>query len=117
MYIPKRYGESKKTTCPFCGKVSTIQNSQGVPVCVAHRTTMMPEVKCVCGKWLELLSGKWGPYFRCINCGNVSWNKGREMVEMQKGSAPSPAVQSTQKAVPTRREELVVRSDDPRYFD
>ncbi|HLC66231.1 MAG TPA: hypothetical protein VJK52_01180, partial [Candidatus Nanoarchaeia archaeon] len=65
MHIPKRYGQSKQNSCPFCGKTATVQNQQEIPVCTAHRDQRFPEVKCACGKWLELLSGKWGPYFRC----------------------------------------------------
>ena len=116
MYIPKRYGESKKQQCPFCGKVAIVQNRQGIPVCTVHRERQFPEVKCACGKWLELLAGKWGPYFRCINCGNVSWSKGMELADLTTGSAPLPAAPSA----PSRsspKEELVVRSDDPRYFE
>ena len=117
MYIPKRYGQSKQHTCPFCGKTATAQTSQGVPVCIVHRSTQMPEVKCLCGKWLELCSGKWGPYFRCINCGNVSWTRGMEMAEMQKGKTASSPIPIASPSAPKSGEELVVRSDDPRYFD
>lgn len=113
MYIPKRYGQSKQSSCPFCGKTAIVQNKQGVPVCVAHRNEQLPEVKCACGKWFELLSGKWGPYFRCINCGNVSWSRGMGMAEMQK-AAPQPAQSGASRP---SREELMVRSDDPRYFE
>ena len=116
MYIPKRYGQSKQNNCPFCGKTATAQNRQGIPVCVAHREQQFPEIKCMCGKWLELLSGKWGPYFRCINCGNVSWSKGMELAEHQKAKASSMSPAPTRSA-PVQREELIVRSDDPRYFE
>lgn len=115
MYIPKRYGESKKQQCPFCGKVAIVQNSQGIPVCTAHRERQFPEVKCFCEKWLELLSSKWGPYFRCVNCGNVSWSRGKEMADLEKG-ASAPAASSTYSRT-SPKEELVVRSDDPRYFE
>ena len=79
MRIPKRYGESKKQDCPFCGKLAITKNPQGIPVCFAHKNTKLDDVKCVCGKWLELRSGKFGPYFNCINCGNINWNRGLEM--------------------------------------
>lgn len=79
MYIPKRYGESRVESCPFCGKRALVKNSQGIPVCHSHRTRKLGEMRCACGQWLELMSGKWGPYFRCTSCGNISFRKALEM--------------------------------------
>lgn len=79
MYIPKRYGESQVTSCPFCGKQSTAKNKQGVLVCGSHKDTDLEDIKCLCGSWLELRTGKWGPYFNCIKCGNINFKKGLEM--------------------------------------
>ena len=79
MYIPKRYGESKIDSCPFCGKVSVTKNSQGVPVCTNHRTGELKDLKCACGSWLDLNTGKFGAYFRCGNCGNINLKKALEM--------------------------------------
>ena len=75
MRIPKRYGASKIDDCPFCGKVSTIRNPQDIPVCQLHKTSKLQDQRCICGKWLELKSGKWGAYFNCISCGNVNFKK------------------------------------------
>jgi len=36
-------------------------------------------LKCVCGEWLDIKKGKYGPYFHCLNCGNVSFKKGLEI--------------------------------------
>ena len=91
MYIPKRYGESKTENCPFCGKISTLKNRQGVPVCIAHKNEELGELKCVCGGWLELNSGKWWVYFRCMNCGNVNLKKALEMNPQLKGTAKNGA--------------------------
>ncbi|MDP7180154.1 MAG: hypothetical protein QF824_02710 [Candidatus Woesearchaeota archaeon] len=79
MRIPKRYGQSRIDNCPFCEKVSTTKNKQGVPVCQNHKENVLKDLKCVCGEWLDLLEGKWGPYFKCINCGNINFNKGLEL--------------------------------------
>ncbi len=108
MRIPKKYGESKKQDCPFCNKPPTTQNAQGVPTCQAHRTQTMQDRKCMCGSWLELKQGKWGPYFNCIKCGNLSFAKGmsRAVSVPSENSAPV-------KHTPTHQ---VVRSDDPRFF-
>ena len=79
MHIPKRYGESKIDNCPFCGKVCVTKNSQGVPVCQAHKDSELVNLKCVCGELLDISHGKWGSYFRCMNCGNINFKKGIEM--------------------------------------
>lgn len=75
----KRYGESRIDKCPFCGKTATAKNSQGVPVCRNHKRKLLENMKCACGEWLDVNEGKWGPYFRCFNCGNISFRKGLEM--------------------------------------
>jgi len=82
MYIPKRYGQSKAQNCPFCGKQAITRSKEGVPVCLAHKESKMEDKKCACGRWLELRVGKWGPYFHCINCGNINFNKGRGMDDL-----------------------------------
>ena len=79
MYIPKRYGQSRIENCPFCDKIGTIKNSQGVPVCSAHKNALIQDVKCACGEYLDVASGKWGAYFPCLNCGNINFRKGLEM--------------------------------------
>ncbi len=74
MYIPKRYGESKNQSCPFCGKTAVTENAQGVHVCIKHKGEYI-DAKCLCGEWLDIRSGKWGPYGICTRCGNISWSK------------------------------------------
>lgn len=72
----RRFSRGPKTdNCPFCGKISITQNAQGVPVCQAHKERNLENIKCACGEYLEVLSGKWGPYFRCLNCGNINFKK------------------------------------------
>jgi hypothetical protein len=79
MYRRKQYGQSRVDKCPFCGKQATAKNSQEIPVCLAHTDRSMDNMKCVCGGWLDLRAGKWGPYFHCMNCGNINFRKGLEM--------------------------------------
>ncbi len=79
MHIPKRYGESRNQDCPFCGKQSITQNEQGIPTCLEHKNESLDGFKCICGEWLDVKFGKWGPYFHCMRCGNVSWSKGMEI--------------------------------------
>jgi len=81
MRIPKKYGQSKINKCPFCGVQATFQNKQGVPVCRKHKEFSIDDLRCVCGEPLEPKSGKFGPYFNCINCGNINFRKGLEMNE------------------------------------
>ncbi len=78
----KIYGEYKTDNCYFCGKIATATNKSGVLTCRHHTETQMEEIKCVCGTWLEARSGKFGPYFNCLNCGNINFKKGLEMKSM-----------------------------------
>ena len=65
----KIYGQSRIDACPFCKKQSTTVNSQGLPVCQKHKDAQLPDMKCVCGDYLDIRRGKFGPYFYCMNCG------------------------------------------------
>lgn len=78
MYRKKIYGQSRAYTCPICKGAAVTQNEQGIPVCVKHKETEL-NLKCVCGGWLDVRNGKWGPYFFCLNCGNISFQKGLDM--------------------------------------
>ena len=79
MRIPKRYGQSRIENCPFCGKQGVVKNKQGVPVCLKHKDSFLDGLKCVCGEYLDVKAGKWGPYFVCMNCGNINFKKGMGM--------------------------------------
>jgi hypothetical protein len=98
MYIPKRYGESKVEKCPFCEKQGLVKNNQGLVVCTAHKETGIPEVKCVCGSYLDMKEGKFGPYFNCINCGNINLKKGLEMLTSMQEKKKIP-VESGKKGI------------------
>jgi transcription elongation factor Elf1 len=122
MYIPKKYGQSKKENCPFCGKDSVSVNSQGVPVCLNHKDNKILDLKCACGAFLDVRSGKFGPYFNCMNCGNINFRKG---LEMNPGLNNAPKSEEKENPVekkeikkeyPKERKEITVRSDDPSYF-
>lgn len=87
MYIPKRYGESKTNKCPFCEKDAFSQNKQKIPTCKEHKDTLLQEVQCVCGSWLDMREGKYGVFFTCINCGALNLRKVLEMNNIQKQKA------------------------------
>ena len=122
MYIPKRYGESKIETCPFCGRQSIIKNSQGVPVCRDHKDEKLPEMKCVCGSYLMMQEGKFGVYFNCMKCGNLSLKKVLDInpnimhAEKTKEKIVRPEIGKIQNSSRPESREQTVRSDDPRYF-
>ncbi len=82
MYIPKRYGESKISKCPFCGKDAFSQNKQKIPTCKEHKETTFDNVKCLCGSWLDMREGKFGVFFTCINCGAMNIKKVLEIATM-----------------------------------
>ena len=78
----KSYGDYKTSTCPFCDRTATHKNEQGLDVCLQHKSESLEEFRCTCGSWLEARSGKFGPYFNCMNCGNVNYNKAMEIKSM-----------------------------------
>ena len=75
MRLPKRYGQSQIAKCPFCGQQATTTNGQKVPVCVKHKDSQLQNLKCACGSYLDMKTGKWGPFFICINCGPINMRK------------------------------------------
>lgn len=125
MFIPKRYGESKIEECPFCNRQSTTTNSQDIPVCMKHKDSLMNEMKCICGEYLETLRGKWGLYFRCPKCGNVNKRKVFEINKVVDVSNPAniPAEKTTgnihveKKPVLTERKEITITSRDTEWCD
>ncbi len=114
MRIPKRYGQGRIDRCPFCGKQATAENRQGVPVCREHKTSMLNEMKCVCGESLLMMKGKYGIFFNCPDCGNMGlsrvmeFNEIRDMNEEQREMPPKTG---------DGKKEFTVRSDDPDFFD
>ncbi|MBW2988822.1 hypothetical protein KY358_00730 [Candidatus Woesearchaeota archaeon] len=120
MRIPKRYGQSRIDNCPFCGNISVTKNKQGVPVCQKHKHETLDGLRCVCGELLDLNEGKWGPYFRCMSCGNISFRKGIELnpqirekdkAEENKDKKDNPGVFKKTGHNDPKRKEITVTSD------
>ncbi|MFP4111657.1 MAG: hypothetical protein ACLFPQ_03310 [Candidatus Woesearchaeota archaeon] len=134
MFRKKIYGQSRVDSCPFCGAQSTTKNKQGLAVCLKHKDAVLNDMKCACGKWLELRTGKWGSYFNCLKCGNINMRKVFEFNEIKdvshgntdksdnsvKPNNPKKEVKK-EKNIDMSDEfilgEEFIRSDDPRYFD
>ncbi len=123
MYIPKKYGESKIDKCPFCGRQAVLTNSQGLPVCSNHKNAVLNQMKCVCGETADLMTGKFGVYFNCLNCGNVNARKIFEMNQVEDasgGEKHEEKIISSPKLYPDKQKEpqkeITIRSDDPDYF-
>jgi len=115
MFIPKRYGQSRIDKCPFCGKPAIVINSQNIPVCMPHKEESLGDLKCVCGLALEMLHGKFGVFFSCIKCGNMSLRKILEFNTVKPKMKNENFSQRNEKT--QAKKEITVRSDDPRYFD
>jgi len=111
MRIPKRYGQSRVDNCPFCGKQCVTKNSQGIPVCAEHKNIELKDLKCSCGGWLDVKSGKFGSYFHCLNCGNISFSKGVEM-NPQLQSTPTEEKDSSEPKKTSQPTETTVTSDE-----
>ncbi len=109
MYIPKRYGQSKVDRCPFCSQQATTKNKQQIPVCARHKDSVLNDMKCACGSWLEMRNGKYGIFFSCLKCGNMNLRKVLEMNEARDANSKNT----------TEKKERVVETVDcydPRYF-
>jgi hypothetical protein len=132
----KVYGQSKADNCAFCGSIATQTTESGVLVCRHHREQKLEEIKCTCGSWLEQRSGKFGPYFNCLNCGNVNFNKAMEMKSVmpaatgtiaprqvssyKAGSSKEESFEDREKRLmreERRGKEITITSDDVEYFD
>ncbi len=114
MRIPKRYGQSKISFCPFCTRTATQQNSQGIDVCPHHVKQVLEEIRCICGSWLEQRSGKFGPYFNCVKCGNINFKKAMEMRTVKESNIENRPAETVRVHVPT---ETVITTKDVEYFD
>ena len=110
MYIPKRYGQSKIDLCPFCKKSATTKNSQQVPVCYAHKASILPDLTCFCGDYLDLKDGQFGVYFSCTNCGNINLRKALEM-NPELGKEPKKE-EKTESKTNQDKKEITITSDD-----
>jgi len=115
--IPKKYGSSKTTPCPFCQRIATLINQQGMEVCRLHAQETLPEIKCICGSWLELCSGKFGPYFNCLKCGNINFKKGMELQGRISPQKKEAVKEETKPTTAREKKEITITSNDPRYFD
>jgi len=115
MRIPKRYGQSKAQNCPFCGKAAVTSNKQGIPVCIKHKGDNL-DLKCVCGEYLDVKNGKFGPYFHCMNCGNINFNKGLSMNSGGEGykvqNKTKTMNNSSKKIDNNHKKEVTITSDD-----
>src|SRR3989338_2540154 len=78
-HAKKIYGQLKLNNCAFCGKTATQKTEAGLEVCYQHTKEELPAIKCTCGSWLEQRSGKFGPYFNCLRCGNINFKKAMEI--------------------------------------
>jgi hypothetical protein len=110
MKIPKKYGSYRVESCPFCKKTATAKNRQEVPVCAAHKTSNIPDIKCICNKYLELRNGKFGVYFNCSSCGNISMKKALTFNPKIEDNSFHPEKPSESK-VKTSPKEITITSD------
>ena len=136
--IPKVYGQSMVESCPFCGKVATAKSEQGAAVCAKHTKTLMVNIKCNCGDYLDLLDGRYGAYFNCLKCGNVNYKKGldlwrssgcsqedknddkrgfREEFKAKWSAKQEPIIRKPNSSFKKEKKEIIIRSRDSFWFD
>lgn len=113
----KVYGSYREDACPFCGKQGTSKNKQGVPTCPQHKEQYL-DLKCLCGEWLDILEGKYGPYGKCIKCGNINFKRALENnpKPTPKNAEPKQPDEIPKKVIKKQPTEIEITSDDPDYF-
>ena len=124
MFRKKVYGESRIENCPFCGKVASLENNQGVPVCIDHKNNELASMKCACGEFLDIMKGKWGPFFVCINCGNISFKKGLDMNPPPKNNTTKQdnnnnnkiKAKQTYKTIEKTKDNITISSDELDFY-
>jgi hypothetical protein len=122
MRIPKVYGQSREDSCFFCGSRALAENVQGLPVCIPHKKAEVGNLKCVCGEYVDVKKGKYGAFFLCMRCGPLNLRKIKEFNEIKDVHEETHAEESydgeskKHKKNWNPKEEITVRSDDPRYF-
>lgn len=116
----KVYGQSQMASCPFCGEDARSKNEQGVPVCRHHVRTQLPDLKCVCGSWLDIKESKYGVFYLCMNCGPVSQRKmletNQEKILEAKSAPPRPPEREVRKEkgeMPLDRIRRKIREGEP----
>ena len=113
----KVYGSYKLNKCPFCGRFATQKNEQGQEVCYQHIKTVLEEIKCTCGRWLEPKTSKFGNYYHCTNCGNINNQKAQEMKSINPEKSHSIMKEiAVPEVVKTKPREITITSDDVEYF-
>ncbi|MEK6876532.1 MAG: hypothetical protein AABX63_03915, partial [Nanoarchaeota archaeon] len=102
----------------FCEKAATAKNSQDVPVCQAHKKTLLPDLKCSCNSYLDLRNGKFGVYFNCMNCGNMNIKKALSLNPSLESYMPSgksgekTADKPLEKTMKKQTKEITITSDE-----
>jgi ribosomal protein L37AE/L43A len=69
--------------CIICGEFATKYNDQQLPLCKKHETYSLMNMNCpYCKAPLEALRSKYGTFFNCIKCGNISLHRMKQMGSM-----------------------------------
>jgi len=120
----KVYGTYKTAKCPFCDRQATNKNEQGLDVCHQHTKSLFDDIKCTCGSWLEIRTGKFGPYFNCMNCGNLNMGRAMEIKAITMKDKPKVVEKPTERQSiyqrpreTNKRKEITITTDDVDYFD
>lgn len=117
MYIPKKYGASKKIDCVFCGKSATGLNKQKLPCCVSHKDDLLEDVRCNCGSYLEIKEGKFGTFFLCMKCGPINMNRALNMIKIIPKNKKTENRNIEKKEIKNSvKKEIIIDTDNTEYF-
>ncbi len=120
MFRKKVYGQSRIDRCPFCERQATAKNKQGLLVCRQHTHAILNDMRCLCGETLDLMQGKYGPFFNCMRCGPINTRKVFETNELRDVSGNSSPEQdapmSKSERAASKPREITITTDDEEYF-
>ena len=94
MRYREKYGSYEELKCPFCERRATAKNKENIPVCSNHKNQKLPAMKCVCKKYVDLMNGKNGPFFSCVKCGIVSFDRIMEINTIEAAKPESVTVKA-----------------------
>ena len=75
MRMKKKYGSYQELKCPFCESRAITKSKEKIPVCPKHKNQKLPPLRCFCKNYVNLMDGKHGPFFLCVKCGNLAFER------------------------------------------
>lgn len=80
--MPRMQKGTVNVQCIVCGSVAVTKNKQKLDMCQKHKEIELNDLKCACGDYLDAMHGKYGPFFRCMQCGPINLKKAMDINDL-----------------------------------